>query len=89
MATISPTEYAPDEAATYNFANLEPITLTPGETLDTDDPALVAAVNEHPWLSVEGVVEVVPADEPEADEVDEPEADDTFNRGFFAAGDDA
>ena len=88
MATISPNEYAPDEAATYNFANLEPFTLSPGESLDTDDAALVAAVNEHPWLDVEGDVAPEPADEPEADEVNEPEAD-TFNRGFFAAGDDA
>ena len=34
MATISPNEYAPDEAATYNFANLDTFTLAPGETLD-------------------------------------------------------
>lgn len=86
MATISPNEYAPDEAATYNFANLDPVTLSPGESLDTDDAELVKAAIEHPWLDVDGSVEPAPVDEPE----NEADPADVFdNSGFFAAGDDA
>lgn len=85
MATISPNEYAPDEVATYNFANLDAITLSPGESFDSDDAELVKAAIEHPWLDVEGSVEPAPVDEPVADE---PEQVDAFdNSGFFAAGD--
>lgn len=89
MATISLNESAPAEELTFYFANLEPFTLSPGESLDTDDPALAAAVLESPWLTVEGTVSEPEVDEPE--QADEPEAEqaDTFNRGFFAAGDDA
>lgn len=86
MATISPNEYAPDEAATYNFANLDSFTLAPGGAIETDDPELVKAAIDHPWLDVDGSAEPASADEPE-NEADTADAFD--NSGFFAAGDDA
>lgn len=87
MATITPNEHAPADSERYDLAS-DTIFVKPGESVESNDPTVVANALVHPWLDVEGSVE----DEAEEPTDEEPEADapgDDSYSGIFAAGDDA
>ena len=88
MATITANEYAPAEDATYDFANLDDFTLAPGGSIETDDPELVKAALEHPWLDVEGEVTPEEVEEEQAVATQDYGAPEySFNGGLDAAED--
>lgn len=53
-ATITPSELAPKEKVRYSLVNAEPFELGSGDSKDVDvtDTVLLAAANDHPWLTV-------------------------------------
>lgn len=61
MTNIVPNENAPDEVVRYGLGETADFELGPGDTYETNDPAILAEAETHPWLAVE-------RDEAEADE---------------------
>jgi hypothetical protein len=52
MATIRPNENAPAEEVHYTLPSAE-FDLGPGGSYESDDRAVAAAAEDHPWLEVE------------------------------------
>jgi hypothetical protein len=61
MATISPSDRAPDETVHYSFAGVEfDLGGSAKKSFDSDDRAVIANAQTHPWLKVEfPAVEVI------------------------------
>jgi len=56
MATIKPSDHAPDEQVHYSFAGVD-FDLAPGGSFDTTDRLVLANAEDHPWLDVEVAAE--------------------------------
>lgn len=52
MATIRPNDNAPAEEVHYTFPTVD-FDLAEGGTYESDDRAVLAAAEDHPWLTVE------------------------------------